>query len=244
MFTVQLKKLDPAMLQTPKKEKREYWKRKNEEYRNEINSDFNLLRKWVPGTKNLTRRQLLKKTVNYIQELLNKINEKESPMECTPLTLTGMGRNSVPKITVHHYAKEQDSALREPQTSPTDTSGDLRTGPSPTDHSVILESLRNKILDKGASEAESDILKNQESLLPEEFPEFNTVEDLREWLGIDDMTPSEDPSPEFNTVEDLTEWLGIDDMTPSEDLSPEEEMKLLEIPEFNWTEDLRQYIEL
>jgi hypothetical protein len=206
------------MLQTQKKdikEKREYWKRKNEEYRNKKKDGFNILREWVPGTKYLTRIQLLKKTVNYIQELLNKIKELETSQK-------DMGRDSVPKITVHHYATEQDSALREPQTSPTDTSemADLRTGPSPTDHSVILKSLRNKILGTGASEEKSDIL--QESLLPEELPEFNTVEDLREWLG-----------------------LSMDEMTPSEVLSPEEEMKLLESgQEFNWTEDLRRCLEL
>jgi hypothetical protein len=62
-----------------------------------------------------------------------------------------------------------------------------------------------------------------------------------------ELLASVEEFPEFNTVEDLSKWLGIDDMTPSEDLSPEEEMKLLEsgrIPEFNWTEDLRRCLEL
>jgi hypothetical protein len=118
---------------------------------------------------------------------------------------------------------------------------DLRTGESSQtkdDHSVILKSLRNKILatPTGASEAESDIL--QESLLasPEEqeLPEFNTVEDLSEWLGIDDTTPSEAES-DILTSEEEDKLLA----------SPEEEMELLESgQEFNWTEDLRRYLEL
>jgi hypothetical protein len=158
--------------------------------------------------------------VKYIQELLK---EKKSPMECTPLT--GLGRDSVPKITVHHYAK--DSALREP-------------------HST--------------SEAESDILPEE---LPEEFPEFNTVEDLRQWLGIDDNTPSEDLSPEEELLgspeEELLAEFNLELLgSPQEELlgSPEEELlaefnfELLGspeeelLPEFNWTEDLRQYLEL
>jgi hypothetical protein len=61
------------------------------------------------------------------------------------------------------------------------------------------------------SEAESDIL-------PEEFPEFNTVEDLRQWLGIDDNTPSEDLSPE-------------EDMSPEEELLAEFNLELLGSPE-------------
>ena len=127
-------------------------------------------------------------------------------MECTPLTLTGLGRDSVPKITVHHYAK--DSALREPQTS--STRADLTTAPTSTDCSEQL---------------------------PEEFPEFNSVEDLRQWLGIDDNTSSEDLSPE-------------EDMSPEEELLAEFNLELLgspeegHLPEFNWTEDLRQYLEL
>jgi hypothetical protein len=44
----------------------------------------------------------------------------------------------------------------------------------------------------------------------EELPEFNTVEDLRQWLGLsmDDTTTSEE-IPEFNTAEDLRQWLGL-----------------------------------
>jgi hypothetical protein len=61
----------------------------------------------------------------------------------------------------------------------------------------------------------------------EEIPEFNSVEDLRQWLGlcssmdatvqttseeIPDMvivSPEEEELPEFNSVEDLRQWLGL-----------------------------------
>jgi hypothetical protein len=68
-------KLKPPKLLTDKKE---YQKRKNEEYRQELNSDFNLLREWLPGTTKSSRTKLLKKTVNYIQELQKKIKELET----------------------------------------------------------------------------------------------------------------------------------------------------------------------
>jgi hypothetical protein len=243
--TVKLERLDPEMFTVPKlnteilqtQKKREYWKRKNEEYRNEINSDFNLLRKWVPGTKYLTRGQLLKKTVNYIQELQKKIKELETSQ--TP---------------------------REPQSSPSEpvkTFASTPTGASPTDHSVILKSLRNKIL--GTSETESE---SQESLLaspeekllasPEEkLPEFNTVEEFGQWLKMEDMNPSEDLSPEeemellaspecpeFDTVEDVRRWL----LSPKEEMellaSPEKKLPEKKLPEFNSVEDVRRCLEL
>jgi DNA repair exonuclease SbcCD ATPase subunit len=66
MFTVF--KLNPPKLLTDKKENH---RRKNEKYRHKKKDAFNLLREWVPGTKHLSYPQLLKKTANYIQELLN-----------------------------------------------------------------------------------------------------------------------------------------------------------------------------
>ena len=296
--TVQLERLDPVMLTQKKKyrsrEMKAYSRRKNEEYRSNKKYAFNLLREWVPGTKESTRRELIKKTANYIQKLLNpdfipvpqemlpraqKIDfkdmraykrikykeyrndeisgfnllrkcvpgtaklaeiklmektvkyiqelrkEKKSPMECTPLTLKGLGRDSVPKITVHHYPK--DSALREPQTSPSE--------PVKTFASTPMK--KNTTMDAAVqttSEAESE---SKESLLAEELPEFNTVEDLRQWLGIDDMTPSQSPEEELlgSPEEELLAEFNLELLG-----SPEEEL----LPEFNWTEDLRQYLEL
>jgi hypothetical protein len=179
------------------KDYREYLRLKNKECRNEEISGFNLLRKCVPGTAKLSEVKLMEKTVNYIQELL----KKKSPMECTPLNLTGLGRDSVPKITLHYYPKDSE----EPETK-----ADLTTSPSPTE---------------------------------EEFPDFNTVEEMKQWLGIDDNTPS--PEEEF-----LAEFNS--ELLPEEKLSPAEEEVIADFnldllgspPEFNWTEDFRQYLEL
>ena len=100
--TLQLERLDPVMLTQEKKyrnkEMKEYSRRKNEEYRHELNSDFNLLRECVPGIKYLTRTKLLKKTVNYIQELQKKIKELETSQR----------------------AIDTDSARREPHSSPSE----------------------------------------------------------------------------------------------------------------------------
>jgi uncharacterized coiled-coil protein SlyX len=188
-----------------------------------------------------------KKRENYIEELEHKIKELEKKFKKQENYIKEL-KNKIKELET----SQTDSAPREPHRSLTGTSemADLRTGessPTKDDHSVILKSLRNKILatPTGASEAESDIL--QESLLasPEEqeLPEFNTVEDLSEWLGLsmDDTTPSEAES-DILTSEEEDKLLA----SPEEVGSPEEEMELLEseIPEFNWTEDLRQWLEL
>jgi hypothetical protein len=138
------------------------------------------------------------KTVNYIKELQNKIKEleKESPMESTPQTdcETGMERDSVQKITLHHYKStgtEQDctdSAPREPPmpeitSSPTDlvtglsSYSDISEPNSPTTSEEIPESV---IV---SPEEEEELLASPDEE-EEELPEFNSVEDLRQWLGL------------------------------------------------------------
>jgi hypothetical protein len=102
------------------------------------------------------------------------------------------------------------------------------------DHSVILKSLRNKILGTpaGASEVESDILTSQEEEKLLASPEEELLGSPEEEM---ELLESGEELPEFNAVEDLREWLGLsmDDMTTSE-----------EIPEFNIAEDFRQWLEL
>jgi hypothetical protein len=206
MFTVQLERLDPAMPKTQKekptkrirkhtKETREHHRKVNEVYRKEINSGFNLLMKWVPGTETSTRPDIMKKTVNYIKELLNKVKEleKESPMECTPQTPTGMERDSVPNTDC------TDSALREPLIPHSSYSSEM------VDGTVVVSTP----MEIGASEEirESVILSPEEELLrsvdeeellvspeeemellasldEEELPEFNSIEDVRQWLEL------------------------------------------------------------
>jgi hypothetical protein len=58
------------------KEHREYIRKKSQDYRNVMKEGYNLLRKWVPGTSMLSRVEILKRTVKYIQEL-----EQRSPVK-------------------------------------------------------------------------------------------------------------------------------------------------------------------
>jgi DNA primase len=227
---------------------------------------FNLLRKCLPGTRKMYRIEMLMKTVSYIKELENKVNEKESLKESkkrvkyikelenkvNELEKESKRENYIKELqnkikelekkSTSQTLMDTDSAPREPLMSyrslkDLDTGlisyssemADLttRTGASESspscamdDHSVILESLRNKILGtpKGTSEfslsSPMDVRTTSEAEWgttdEEELPEFNTVEDLREWLGLsmDDTTTSEE-IPEFNTAEDLRQWLGL-----------------------------------
>jgi hypothetical protein len=160
----------------------------------------------------------MEKTVNYIQELL-----KKSPMQ----TLTGLGRDSVPKITLHYYPKDSEE--------PHSTKTDLTTSPTPTE---------------------------------EEFPDFNTVEEMKQWLGIDDNTPSpeEELLAEFNSgllpeekllpaeeevIADFNlELLASPPECTEEEVIADFNLELLGspdkelLPDSNWTEDFRQYLEL
>ena len=60
-----------VLLRRIKNQDKEYHRRKMEEYRSDKKYVFNLLREWVPGTKHLSQLELIKKTANYIQKLLN-----------------------------------------------------------------------------------------------------------------------------------------------------------------------------
>jgi hypothetical protein len=64
------------------------------------------------------------------------------------------------------------------------------------------------------SPEEEELLESPEE--EEELPEFNTVDDLRQWLGlcspseeIPESVSPEEKIPEFNSVEDLKQWLGL-----------------------------------
>jgi hypothetical protein len=200
------------------KETRERNRKKNQWYRDEINSGFNLLMKWVPGTETLIRAEILKKTVDYIKKLQKEINEKESLKE------SKKRENYIKELQkkIKELEKEStsqkvidtdcsDSAQREPHSSPTNISEEADFIPvktftsTPTGASLRKTSCVMDAAVQTTSEAESDILSIEEELLG---------------------------SPE-----------GMELL-----VSPEEEMELLasgeELPELNWMGDLRQWLEL
>jgi hypothetical protein len=176
-----------------------------------MTTGFLLLRKCVPGIEKLNRPGMLMETVKYIMELQNKVSELEkrntTPMESTQLTptdCTGMKRDSVPKITLHYYpvqstATESDcteSVRREPQMAEySEITGlsslmadysDISEPNSPTGQMVtdILEMADlTPMEDHSTVEMVTDeIAVNSEE--EEELPEFHSVEDLRQWLGL------------------------------------------------------------
>jgi hypothetical protein len=107
------------------------------------------------------------------------------------------------------------------------------TGPS----DATLQSLREKVasnrthmddhlpetVPSTSEEIRESVILSQEE---EELPEFNSVEDLRQWLGLCSpmdatvqttseeipemvIVSPEEELPEFNSVEDLRQWLGL-----------------------------------
>jgi hypothetical protein len=150
--------------------------------------------------------------VNYIKELLNKVKEleKESLKESTPLTdcETGMERDSVPNTEQDCT----DSAPREPL-MPEINSSQMETDisePEMVDRTPVVASTPMEI---GASEEipESVIVSpgEEEELLasPDEEEELLvSPQEEEELLANPD---EEEELPEFNSIEDLRQWLEL-----------------------------------
>jgi hypothetical protein len=190
-------------------------------------------------------KKKIKEQQKKIRELQKKINEKGSPRVSTPHTPRDMGRGSVPKITVHYYGTEQESDSTNPEKHSEGSSSrmekDMDTGLSspmvdttPTGTSdATLQSLREKVASSPMDDHSTETVQTTSEEIPEwvspeeELPELNTVEDLRQWLGlcslmdatvettseeIPDMvivSPEEEELPELNSIEDLRQWLGL-----------------------------------
>jgi hypothetical protein len=224
--TVQLERLDPVMLTQEKKyrnkEVKEYSRRKNEEYRHELNSDFNLLRECVPGMKYLTRPKLLKKTVNYIQELQKKIKELET-----------------------------SQSPRVPQSSPSEPAV-VKTFAITLMKKITTMDAAVQTTSETESESQESLLASPEEKLPEfntieEFGQWLKMEDMN---PSEDLSPEKEMEllaspecPEFNTVEDVRRCL----LSPKEEmelLGSPEKLPEKKLPEFNSVEDVRRCLEL
>ena len=181
--TVQLERLDPKMLQTQKKVKRRirtYTKEAAENrrracisYRKDISSGFNLLKKWVPGTKDLIRGEILIETVNYIKKLQNEIKEVKK-------------RVKYMKELEHKekYIQELQKKIKEletPQTHPSEppldpTRASTMDVTTTTPEWVTLEE----------ELPEEELLANlEEELLASGIPDFNSMEDFTQWLDCE-----------------------------------------------------------
>jgi hypothetical protein len=224
MFRVH--RLDPEMPKTQKKMKRgirkytketpEIKRERNQCYRNEINSGFNLLMKWVPYTETLIRAEILIETVNYIKKLQNEIKEvkeeslkkskklknkiKELEKECKKVNYIKELQKKIKELETSQTGT--DSARREPHSSPMDISEPVKIFAStPTGASMRKTSSTMDVTT--TSEAESDILTSQE--------EEKLLASPEEVGSPDEELPEEEllasGIPEFNSMEDFTQWL-------------------------------------
>jgi hypothetical protein len=198
-------KLDPAMFKTKKekqikrigkdkKEKKEQKRKIDKAYNKKKADGFNLLKKWVPGTKKFSRIDLLMETVNYIKELENEIKEVK--------------KESKKRVNYIEELEKKIKELETPQTHPSepevvlDPTGvsctmDVRTT-SPTQEEELpeeelLANLEEELLaseEELLANLEEELLANEEELLAnleEELlaiPDFNSMEELRRWLEL------------------------------------------------------------
>ena len=128
-------------------------------YRNVMTEGYNLLRKWVPGTSTLSRVELLKRTVKYIQEL-----EQRSPVEKRGIQELEQKIKELEKESEkkENYIKGLEAKIKELETS---------------EEEKLLRSPEEEFL--VSPEEEMELLES-----PEELPEFNCIEDLRQWLEL------------------------------------------------------------
>ena len=125
-------------------------------YRKVMKEGYNLLRKWVPGTSTLSRVELLKRTVKYIQEL-----EQRSPVKKIKLETSQMDTDSVQPLRPHR------SFTSEMVDGTVAVSTPMEIGAS-------------------ESVSSDEFLRSPEELLvsPEELPELNNMEDFIQWLEL------------------------------------------------------------
>ena len=125
-------------------------------YRNVMKEGYNLLRKWVPGTSTLSRVELLKRTVKYIQEL-----EQRSPVK---------------KIKLETSQNDTDSA--QPLRPHRSFTSEMVDG-------TVVASTPMEI-GASESVSSEEFLRSPEELLanPEELPELNNMEDFIQWLEL------------------------------------------------------------
>jgi hypothetical protein len=158
---------------------------------------------------------MVMETVDYIKRLQNKIKElqkkvKEPLRESTPQTWQEMGRDTVPKITLHYHPTESDSektlanTLMEIEASDPMSSEITQAGASES----TVKSLRDKVLSnlmvKGAVDATPQSLPVASSPMDETVQ--TTSEEIPDLLIV---SAEEEEIPEFNSVEDLRQWLGL-----------------------------------
>jgi hypothetical protein len=183
MLKVQLQKLDPAMPQTQKKEvSRRIWKhtekhrKSNNAYNKRKLDGFNLLKKWVPGTKTLSHPDILKKTVNYIKELLNKVNEKE------------LLKESKKRVNYIEELEKKIKELETPQREPHPSEPEIVLDPTGASTSMNVTTTIPEwvTLDEVGSPDEELLANLEEELLAsgEELTELNSMEDFTKWLEL------------------------------------------------------------
>jgi hypothetical protein len=173
--TVQLERLHPYKFI---QDLRERDKQKNQWYRDEIKSGFNLLMKWVPGTTKSSRPEILMKTVNYIQKLQEKQIEKA---EKTTKYIEELEK----KIK---ELETWQTPLREPYPSEPHLDLNVRTT-SPTVEEELLP--EEELLASGEC-TEEELLPAEEEviadfnleLLASPLPELKSMEDFTQWLEL------------------------------------------------------------
>jgi hypothetical protein len=140
------------------KEKREKKRKSTNAYYKRKMDGFSLLKKWVPGTETLSQPELFEKTVNFIKELLNKIKELETSQTVMDTDCTDSAQPLMP----------QEMAVSTPMEIPVSS-----------DEEKLLKSPEEEFL--VSPEEEMELLASGDE---EELPEFNCIEDLRQWLGL------------------------------------------------------------
>jgi hypothetical protein len=216
---------------------REHQRKHKNEYDKKKLDGIKLLKKWVPGTEKSTHPEVMTEAVNYIKELLHKekglekkikqvekkckkLEEKIKELE-TSQTDTDSAHPLMPMDTDSpliplEMAVSTDTGASDSALMPHRSFRDMDTGlisSEMVDGTVVVSTP----MERPVSSEEEKLL-----LSLEELPEFNTVEELSQWLGLDssmevqttseeipESASPEEELPEFNSVEALKQWLGL-----------------------------------
>jgi hypothetical protein len=147
--------------------------------------------------------------------LMAAYSEPNSPTDITEPEMVDISEPNSP-TDISEPEMVEESFVKKFTITPMETGGSEDAGetssPMVTTSEESVSHEEEKLL---GSPEEEELLESPEE---EELPEFNTVDDLRQWLGLSTDAPSEEipesvspeeKLPEFNSVEDLKQWLGL-----------------------------------
>jgi hypothetical protein len=139
--------------------------------------------------------------VTGLSSLMAEYSDISEPNSPTGQMVTDI---SEPEMAEESFTPVKTFASTTMETGASDEKSSRETSCAIDDHSATLKFLRHKIL--GTPTGASDEESSRETSSPMDATVPSTSEEIPQWVIV---SPKEEELPEFNSVEDLRQWLGL-----------------------------------